>query len=190
MAPDKAPPLPVAADRAAISNRLAMLFADRSALIKKLVPPTTRKPSRHGASEDEDALFAAPANQGLGYASEKPGRDSAREDKILRGRLLGKRKLAAEKAKLAESESDEEQGRGSLGTRKRARVRDRERQTYKERAVEADEAVTAPTEAVDEGVASRQDDMPEKKKKRKKRRKNKGKAGEGSAVEQDSGTKS
>ncbi|OAQ73314.1 hypothetical protein VFPPC_12979 [Pochonia chlamydosporia 170] len=122
--PDKLPPLPVAADHAAISNRLSMLFSARSSLVKKLVPPssTPRNTSRHARpAEDEDILFGRPANQGVGYVSDKP--DTKPQDKMLRGKLLGRRKVGGgeSRSKVVESESDEEEGRGSLGKRKRPR---------------------------------------------------------------------
>ncbi|KFG81763.1 hypothetical protein MANI_009780 [Metarhizium anisopliae] len=184
--PDKPPPLPVAADRLAISNRLSMLFADRSALIKKLVSQssTTRNPSRRARPlDDDDVLFGTPANQGVGYVSEKPTRDTKREDKMLRGKMLGKRRAGTSgpRSKAEESESDDEQGRGSLGKRKRprrARARADEPAEAGNGTGDGQDAVAgaenyAATEAR-ESSPQMQDARPKKKKKKKRKRTNKG----------------
>ncbi|KHN99220.1 uncharacterized protein MAM_02918 [Metarhizium album ARSEF 1941] len=138
--PDKPPPLPVAVDRLAISNRLSMLLADRSALARKLLVPRSsgaprQPPGRGGtrlaaaaAADDDDGTSpGAPANQGVGYVPERAGRDAKHEDnKALRARMLGKRRgrergRGRESKGDGDSESDDVEGRGSLGRRKRPR---------------------------------------------------------------------
>ncbi|OAA46204.1 hypothetical protein NOR_02957 [Metarhizium rileyi] len=172
--PDKPPPLPVAADHLAISNRLSMLLADRSSLVKKLVPART-----HTRAHEDVLLLGSPANQGVGYVPEATANttNNTRQDAFLRGKLLGGRRLGAVGRTLRSrrdgSESDEEEGRGSLGKRKRPRkARDRD----VDRDVNVDEIPESEAEAgagdALEGVAQTTEDKPKRKKRRKNKNKN------------------
>lgn len=130
-------PLPLAPDRAALSNRISLLISNKSSLLKTLNPPSSSRPaaaqsSKHTAAAsashnlDDEELWKGNSrpNEGVGYVSDKPARDATKEDRMLRGKLLGKRKGGASalgSRKLPESESDEEEGRSSLGKRKRLR---------------------------------------------------------------------
>ncbi|KAK1247068.1 hypothetical protein MKX08_000870 [Trichoderma sp. CBMAI-0020] len=135
----KPPPLPLAPDRAAISNKISLLLSSRTSLLKTLNPPSssaasqTTTPRRHHqaiSSDDIEQLFSGPRpNEGVGYvpdAKAAAGKDAAsREDRMLRGRLLGKgkggRNQKGGRGFAVESESDEEPGRSGLGKRKRPR---------------------------------------------------------------------
>ncbi|KAL7958069.1 hypothetical protein V8C34DRAFT_163092 [Trichoderma compactum] len=130
----KPPRLPLAPDRAAISNKISLLLSNRTSLLKTLNPPSSPSSSqqtttrRHKVDADDiEQLFSGPRpNEGVGYVPDRKaaaGDAAAREDGMLRGRLLGKGKgAAAGKKKFAvESESDEEPGRSGLGKRKRKR---------------------------------------------------------------------
>ncbi|KAL6906622.1 hypothetical protein GGI43DRAFT_395315 [Trichoderma evansii] len=132
----KPAPLPLAPDRAAISNKISLLLSGRTSLLKTLNPPssaaqtpTTQRRHHAISSDDIEQLFSGPRpNEGVGYVpdAKAAGKDAAsKEDRMLRGRLLGKGKGARNqkggKAFTAESESDEEPGRSGLGKRKRPR---------------------------------------------------------------------
>lgn len=114
---------------------------------------------------------------------------------MLRGRLLGKRKVGrtTTRSGLAESESDEEEGRGSLGKSKRKRPRRTETETeHKGREVAdldqiieeghqggglkgtAAETGTDSVMEAQEGVAQVQAGTAKKKTKRRKKNKSKG----------------
>ncbi|KAL7932337.1 hypothetical protein V8C35DRAFT_308091 [Trichoderma chlorosporum] len=138
----KPPPLPLAPDRAAISNKISLLLSGRTSLLKTLNPSsaqtttttTTTSTRRYTVNADDvEQLFSGPRpNEGVGYVPDRKaaaGDAAAREDRMLRGRLLGKGARAAAAAGrrrvAAESESDEEPGRSGLGKRKRPR-RERE----------------------------------------------------------------
>lgn len=196
MPPNQPPPLPLAADRAALSNRLSMLISNRSSLLKSLntSSSTSEKPTRRHAppADEEDLWTGTQLNEGVGHVAQKPTADKKKADQMLRGKLLGKRKVGrVGRSSLAESESDEEEGRGSLGKRKRPRRV--ESAEYKEREVAGfdqdireeqqvqdvqDAAGEMETGSVEEeaqeGVAQVQAGTG-KKKKNKKRKKNKGK---------------
>ncbi|KAG5974474.1 hypothetical protein E4U58_002934 [Claviceps cyperi] len=145
MPPSKEPPpLPLAPDRAALSNKIALLLSQRTSLLKSLAPshtpqngtgePTPRAAtarSRRPLDNDEDLLAtAARPNDGVGYVRPAEGASSSLEDIKLRGRMmLGKRKkggagaAATSQRRIYESESESDEGRGSLGRAKRARVK-------------------------------------------------------------------
>ncbi|PKK48703.1 hypothetical protein CI102_6041 [Trichoderma harzianum] len=133
----KPPPLPLAPDRAAISNKISLLLSNRTSLLKTLNPPSSSSSSqttqtrRHKVNADDiEQLFSGPRpNEGVGYVPDRKaaaGDAAAREDRMLRGRLLGKKgqrdgKGGKKFAAAVESESDEEPGRSGLGKRKRPR---------------------------------------------------------------------
>ncbi|VUC34722.1 unnamed protein product [Clonostachys rosea] len=136
MAPDKPPPLPLAPDRAALSNRISLLLSGQSSVLKTMnqsssssgaSTTTKRQPTKHHRPDEEDLFreYARP-NEGVGYvadAAKAKSDDAAREDRMLRGRLLGKRKdlNAGRRGQRPadEDEEDDEGGRSSLGKRKR-----------------------------------------------------------------------
>ncbi|PNP59359.1 hypothetical protein THARTR1_00849 [Trichoderma harzianum] len=125
----KPPPLPLAPDRAALSNKISLLLSNRTSLLKTLNPPSSAQQAtrRHKVSADDiEQLFSGPRpNEGVGYVADRKaaaGDAAARQDRMLRGRLLGgQRKDGRGKKVAVESESDEEPGRSGLGKRKRPR---------------------------------------------------------------------
>ncbi|KAL6830471.1 hypothetical protein J3E69DRAFT_326909 [Trichoderma sp. SZMC 28015] len=134
--PSKPPPLPLAPDRAAISNKISLLLSNRTSLLKTLNPPSsstssqsTTQTRRHKVNADDiEQLFSGPRpNEGVGYVPDRKtaaaGDAAAREDRMLRGRLLGKKGLknGGGKKFAVVDESDEEEGRSGLGKRKRPR---------------------------------------------------------------------
>ncbi|KAG6028001.1 hypothetical protein E4U40_001251 [Claviceps sp. LM458 group G5] len=141
---DPPPPLPLAPDRAALSNKIALLLSQRTSLLKSLAPSNTPQngtsesttraataTSRRPLDNDEDLLAtAARPNDGVGYVRPAEGASPSLEDTKLRGRMmLGKRKKGSAGAamtsqrRIYESESESDEGRGSLGRAKRARVK-------------------------------------------------------------------
>ncbi|KAH6604910.1 hypothetical protein Trco_006617 [Trichoderma cornu-damae] len=192
----KPPPLPLAPDRAAISNQISLLLSSRASLLGTLNPapsPSAARtcPRRHHvvSPDDVEQLFAGPRpNEGVGYVPD--GSAASREDGMLRGRLLGKRhksgKASAAGSRFAvESESDEEPGRSGLGKRKRPR-RGAGGEEQGDRGGDGDVGGDAETSVVDadgvamgEGVAmaghsdggSGDDAQGKKQKKKKKRQK-------------------
>ncbi|KAG6086355.1 hypothetical protein E4U15_000740 [Claviceps sp. LM218 group G6] len=147
---DPPPPLPLAPDRAALSNKIALLLSQRTSLLKSLAPSNTPQNgtgestpraaktataatarSRRPLDNDEDLLAtAACPNDGVGYVRPAEGASASLEDIKLRGRMmLGKRKkggagaAATSQRRIYESESESDEGRGSLGRAKRARVK-------------------------------------------------------------------
>ncbi|OPB43576.1 hypothetical protein A0O28_0098640 [Trichoderma guizhouense] len=124
----KPPPLPLAPDRAAISNKISLLLSNRTSLLKTLNPPSSSSSSqsttqtrRHKVNADDiEQLFSGPRpNEGVGYVPDRKaaaaGDAAAREDRMLRGRLLGKgkgqRDAKGGKKFAVVDESDEEPGR-------------------------------------------------------------------------------
>ncbi|RKU40872.1 hypothetical protein DL546_000305 [Coniochaeta pulveracea] len=100
-------------------------------------PVQSNYPSRIPTRAEEEAEFAAERalapNAGIGFAPVKQedlgvnGRGNGKEDKMLRGRILGKnaREQMTNKGKdkrRYESESEEEEGRSGLGKKKRKAV--------------------------------------------------------------------
>ncbi|KAG6016688.1 hypothetical protein E4U43_003286 [Claviceps pusilla] len=148
--PNQAPSaLPLATNRAALSNKISLLLSQRTSLLKSLTtrngdgadktPGATTSTSlpastagttrtRRGLGGDEEDFMAAGTspNDGVGYVRGSEDRKSSHEDTLLRGRMmLGKRKKGAgpqQQRRLYESESDSDEGRGSLGRAKRARM--------------------------------------------------------------------
>lgn len=141
MAPPKPTPLPLAADRAAISNRISLLIASRSSVLKSMgvSSSSTKRTSTaslpatptYNESDDEDLFRGATGsrpNEGVGYIPDKAQtkKDAvSKEDRMLRGRILGKRKADGSSTgrgnKNDDSDQDDEPGRSSLGKRKRPR---------------------------------------------------------------------
>ncbi|KAG6017646.1 hypothetical protein E4U54_005589 [Claviceps lovelessii] len=148
--PNQAPSaLPLATNRAALSNKISLLLSQRTSLLKSLTtrngdgadktPGATTSTSlpastagttrtRRGLGGDEEDFMAAGTspNDGVGYVRGSEGGKLSHEDTLLRGRMmLGKRKKGAgpqQQRRLYESESDSDEGRGSLGRAKRARM--------------------------------------------------------------------
>ncbi|CAH0041526.1 unnamed protein product [Clonostachys solani] len=162
MAPDKPPPLPLAPDRAALSNRISLLLSAQSSVLKTMSQSSAaaakrqpQPPRHHHHRPDVEDLFREHArpNEGVGYvadAAKAKSDDAAREDRMLRGRLLGKRRdlnAGRRRARPAdENEEDDEGGRSSLGKRKRPK---RAAETAQE-AVEAETSHLAPEGNVDQ----------------------------------------
>lgn len=133
--PSDTTPLPVAPDRAAISNRIALLLNKQSSILKTLNPskPSDQsrrpkaQPTHHDRDPDEDLFNGPRPNEGVGYERPKEGPsagDKSKEDMTLRRRLMGRKEganaLAQRQAKKQpESESDDDAGRSALGKRKR-----------------------------------------------------------------------
>ncbi|KAK7208745.1 hypothetical protein V2G26_015923 [Clonostachys chloroleuca] len=101
MAPDRPPPLPLAPDRAALSNRISLLLSAQSSVLKTMNQQSSSSGAatkrQHHHRPDEEELFReyARPNEGVGYvadAAKAKSDEAAREDRMLRGRLLGKRK--------------------------------------------------------------------------------------------------
>ncbi|KAH6971791.1 hypothetical protein BKA56DRAFT_677865 [Ilyonectria sp. MPI-CAGE-AT-0026] len=125
MAPDPAPPLPLAANRAALSNRISMLLASQSSVLKTMSltrPPATATAARRAPPPDEDDFLRGPRpNEGVGYVADakdvaKPA--NSREERLLRGKV---RKGNGKTLRKEESESEDDVGRSALGKRKRPR---------------------------------------------------------------------
>ncbi|OAA67693.1 hypothetical protein LEL_10316 [Akanthomyces lecanii RCEF 1005] len=138
---------PDALPTAAISNRISMLVAAQSSVLATLSPSTTKRRTaaataavNHGKTQaelDDEALFKnnANPNEGVGYVAPRSGSaaDKTKQDRELRGRVLGKRgqEIVAERERMQkmkkkkmmmEGESeDEDAGRSALGKRKRPR---------------------------------------------------------------------
>ncbi|KAM3464717.1 hypothetical protein NHJ6243_002281 [Beauveria neobassiana] len=157
MAPDA---LPSAASYSAVSNRISMLFASQSSILKTLNPPSSKRPvsskpstttsvhQKTQAELDDDALFANKhplINEGVGYVAPAANTAQMKADRELRGRMLGSRAqqsaAAAEREKWArkkkkkmeeESEDEEELGRSALGKRKRRRGEEKNREEEEE----------------------------------------------------------
>ncbi|KAH8907073.1 hypothetical protein BR93DRAFT_927930 [Coniochaeta sp. PMI_546] len=97
--------------------------------------PSNKPGSANGvvsaSREEEDRLFeqdrALPPNAGIGFVEERKAGEregKGREDKMLRGRLLGKRGGGKDKGaerKRYVDESEEEEGRSGLGKKKKRR---------------------------------------------------------------------
>ncbi|PMB69843.1 hypothetical protein BM221_004490 [Beauveria bassiana] len=160
MAPDA---LPSAASYSAVSNRISMLFASQSSILKTLNPPSSKRPvsskpstttsvhQKTQAELDDDALFANKhplINEGVGYVAPAANTAETKADRELRGRMLGSRAqqsaAAAEREKWArkkkkkmeeESEDEEELGRSALGKRKRRRGEEKNREEEEESKV-------------------------------------------------------
>ncbi|ATY60153.1 hypothetical protein A9K55_006451 [Cordyceps militaris] len=194
MAPPDA--LPVAA--AALSNRVSMLFAAQSSLLRTLsassssgrAAPTTHRQTQADIDEDE-ALFKSAYHPGGGVGYVPPAADTATSntDRELRGRILGKRGPLLErekrdgrrKKKAEESDEDEDVGRSALGKRKRPRreVRDGAAEvTRQDSRGEAGDVVEAETQpAVEESApTATAAETTTTKRKRNKKKKNKNKA--------------
>lgn len=162
MAPDPAPPLPLAANRAALSNRISMLLASQSSVLKTMSltrPPATATATaaRRAPPPDEDDFLRGPRpNEGVGYVADaqdvaKPA--NSREERLLRGKV---RKGNGKTLRKEESESEDDVGRSALGKRKRPR----------REVVSADAAETVPqvdTSAdvdMDDNTKGEEDNVP------------------------------
>jgi hypothetical protein len=165
---------------------------------------STKIPTR----AEEEAEFAAERalapNAGIGFAPVKQedngvnGRGNGKEDKMLRGRILGKnaREQMANKGKdkrRYESESEEEEGRSGLGKKKRKAVvikeedahsglvidsNDKMKEEVKDEIEEEKDDVTMQAIAPVQVTVAETTGLSEGKKKKKKNRKKKGKADE------------
>ncbi|KAL2687727.1 hypothetical protein Neosp_005290 [[Neocosmospora] mangrovei] len=128
MAPDPAPPLPLAANRAALSNRISLLLASQSSVLKtmnlsKPAAPTTKRRTIPENDNDDDLVRGSRPNEGVGYVPDKKDAQkigNAKEERMLRGRL-GRDGKVVKKGKVDESESEDDVGRSALGKRKRPR---------------------------------------------------------------------
>lgn len=135
MAPDKPAPLPVASNRAELSNRISLLLSKQTSFLKTLNPSPSQsrstRPVNHNDENDDDMFKGTRPNEGIGYVRPKDGpgaADKNKEDRILRGRLLGRggKEMQSygrttKKNAQPDSESEEEVGRSALGKRKRAK---------------------------------------------------------------------
>lgn len=135
MAPDKPAPLPVAANRAELSNRISLLLSKQTSFLKTLNPSSSKsrssRPINHNDENDDDMFKGTRPNEGIGYVRPKDGPgavDKNKEDRALRGRLLGRggkemqsNGWSGKKAAPQDSESEEEIGRSALGKRKRTK---------------------------------------------------------------------
>ncbi|PNY27347.1 Uncharacterized protein TCAP_02735 [Tolypocladium capitatum] len=132
--PPPAPSLPVAAEHAILSNRISLLFAKQSSLRATLNRASAERPHatalRQRATDDDDdddcggGGGGANPHAGPGYTSTDKETAQGATDRMLRGRLLGKRRADGSAARArpgAESESEEDEGRSALGKRKRPR---------------------------------------------------------------------
>jgi hypothetical protein len=128
MAPDPAPPLPLAANRAALSNRISLLLASQSSILKtmnlsKPAAPTTKRRAIPENDNDDDLVRGSRPNEGVGYVPDKKDAQkigNTKEERMLRGRL-GRDGKIVKKGKVEESESEDDVGRSALGKRKRPR---------------------------------------------------------------------
>ncbi|KAF4978508.1 hypothetical protein FZEAL_5128 [Fusarium zealandicum] len=152
MPPD---PLPLAANRAALSNRISLLLASQSSVLKNMTltrpAPTSKRRAAPDSAEngdgDGDLLRGARPNEGVGYVPEKKDAQrvgNAKEERLLRGRTG---KDGKQRKKADESESEEDVGRSALGKRKRPR---REAEPEPEPAVQAQGEVEVEVEVEDE----------------------------------------
>jgi hypothetical protein len=139
MAPPSEPPLPLAPDRAAKINHISLLIASKSSVLKSMGisssinRPTPERPStsthdndQQYNNDDDDLVRDAAPNEGLSYIPDKAQakKDAvSKEDRLLRGRILGKRKAdgSLKTGRGNESDEDDEPGKSSLGKRKRPR---------------------------------------------------------------------
>ncbi|KAK7416254.1 hypothetical protein QQX98_005325 [Neonectria punicea] len=123
MPPDPTP-LPLAANRAALSNRISLLLASQSSVLKTMIlsrpPPSSTR--RAPPPDDEADLRAARPNEGVGYvpsAKDAARVANAREERMLRGR--GVARGSGKSRRREDSESEDDVGRSALGKRKRPR---------------------------------------------------------------------
>ncbi|KAJ4269570.1 hypothetical protein NW762_001237 [Fusarium torreyae] len=158
MPPEPPPPLPVASNHAALSNRISMLLASQSGVLKTMnlsrPAPTKRRTLPDDNDDDLTRGGGARPNEGVGYVPEKKDVQkfgNAKEERMLRGRI-GKNGVGKTKARVEESESEEEAGRSALGKRKRPR-REREVEVGHEDQVETKAAPMGITEAEQEDEA-------------------------------------
>ncbi|KAK7415917.1 hypothetical protein QQZ08_012185 [Neonectria magnoliae] len=124
MPPDPTP-LPLAANRAALSNRISLLLASQSSVLKTMAlsrPPPSSTRRAPPPVDDEADLRAARPNEGVGYvpsAKDAARVANAREERMLRGRRVAKG--SGKSRRREDSESEEDVGRSALGKRKRPR---------------------------------------------------------------------
>ncbi|CAJ0555194.1 Ff.00g052590.m01.CDS01 [Fusarium sp. VM40] len=126
MAPEPPPPLPVAANHATLSNKLSLLIASRSSVLKNMSlsrPTTTKRRVIPDDNDDDLTRGTARPNDGVGYVPEEKDKQkfaNAKVERMLRGRMA-KGGTGKVKKKVDESESEEDAGRSALGKRKRPR---------------------------------------------------------------------
>ncbi|KAF4981834.1 hypothetical protein FDECE_17622, partial [Fusarium decemcellulare] len=161
MPPDPTPPLPLAANRAALSNRISLLLASQSSVLKTMnlsrpAPSSTSK-RRAAPDDDDDLARGSRPNEGVGYVPEKKDAQkfgNSKEERMLRGRIAKDSAKGGKSRKLDESESEDEVGRSALGKRKRPR-----RETQPEAKTEAEEQTGETEIAKSDGDVDMQDDV-------------------------------
>ncbi|KAM0428986.1 hypothetical protein ACHAPT_006790 [Fusarium lateritium] len=162
MAPDPAPPpLPLAANRAALSNRINLLLASQSSVLKTMnltrAPAPTSTTKRRAVPDDDnddDLVRGSRPNEGVGYVPDKKDAQkfgNAKEERMLRGKKMG-RDGKPVKGKVEESESEDDVGRSALGKRKRPR-----REVESEKEAEATEKTEEQTVEIDADVSMKDD---------------------------------
>ncbi|KAI8673418.1 hypothetical protein NCS55_00661800 [Fusarium keratoplasticum] len=166
MAPDPAPPLPLAANRAALSNRISLLLASQSSVLKtmnlsKPAAPTTKRRAIPD-DNDDDLVRGSRPNEGVGYVPDKKDAQkvgNTKEERMLRGRL-GREGKVVKKGKVEESESEDDVGRSALGKRKRPRREvEPEPEQEPEKEGESTGKVEEQTVEVDGDVSMKDDDV-------------------------------
>ncbi|EEU42446.1 uncharacterized protein NECHADRAFT_80018 [Fusarium vanettenii 77-13-4] len=189
MAPDPAPPLPLAANRAALSNRISLLLASQSSVLKTMnlskptAPTTKRRTTIPENDNDDDLVRGSRPNEGVGYVPDKKDAQklgNSKEERMLRGRL-GRDGKVVKKGKVEESESEDDVGRSALGKRKRPRrevepepkpEQEPGKEGVEEKSVEVDGDVSMKdSEAKDEAQAVTPSDQGAKKRKKKNKKK-------------------
>ncbi|KAG6009785.1 hypothetical protein E4U21_001215 [Claviceps maximensis] len=129
--------LPLATNRAALSNKISLLLSQRTSLLRSLNTRTSAGEdkttqsdtagtagNRHGSDDDDFKAAASRPNDGVGYIRGPDGDKSPPENALLRNRMMpGKRKKGAgpHQRRPCDSESDSDEGRASLGRAKRAK---------------------------------------------------------------------
>ncbi|KAH6970014.1 hypothetical protein HG530_012047 [Fusarium avenaceum] len=156
MAPEPPPPLPVAANHATLSNKLSLLIASRSSVLKNMSlsrPTTTKRRIIPDDNDDDLTRGTARPNDGVGYVPEEKDKQqfaNAKVERMLRGRMA-KGGTGKAKKKVDESESEEDAGRSALGKRKRPR---KEKEVDQEPAPEPEpesEVQHVPAEPAEDG---------------------------------------
>lgn len=160
MAPDPTPPLPLATNRAALSNRISLLLATQSSVLKTMnlskPPPTTKR--RAVPENDDDLVRGSRPNEGVGYVPDKKDAQkigNAKEERMLRGRL-GRDGGKVVKKRVEESESEDDVGRSALGKRKRPR---KEVEPEPEQEVESTEKIEEKSVEVDGDVNMKDEEV-------------------------------
>lgn len=159
MAPDPAPPLPLAANRAALSNRISLLLASQSTVLRTMnlgkpaaAATTKRRASPAENDDDNDLVRGSRPNEGVGYVPDKKDAQrvgSAREERMLRGGKRPGARGVVRGGRVEESESEDDVGRSALGKRKRPR---REVEVEQETTEKAEEKTVEIDNHVDDDI--------------------------------------